>query len=224
MYKIVIVEDDENIREELQQLLVNALYEVSWIEEFQRVAKQILNLNPDLVLLDMNLPNQDGLGICGELRKTSQVPIIFVTSNVTSMDELNCITRGGDDYITKPYQPPILLARIAAVLKRSAPKKEEQEVQLTYREVTLELSTGKLKRENVSIDLTKNEIKIVYYLFRKAGCIIAREELMDYLWDNQIFIDDNTLSVNITRIRAKLKELGAGEYITTKRGLGYLLE
>lgn len=223
MYRIIIIEDDENIQQELKQSLENALYEVYAIQSFHQVASQIIQLKPDLVLLDMNLPTQDGLSICSEVRRTSDVPIIFVTSNTTSMDELNCITRGGDDFITKPYQVPILLARIAAVLKRTVKNDVAEEVRLHCGDIQLDLSTSRISRNGRNAELTKNEMKILYYLFKKPGVIVSREELVDYLWDNQIFIDDNTLSVNITRIRGKLEQIGVTDFIKTKRGLGYII-
>lgn len=220
MYKIMIIEDEANIRVELKTILENALYNVVLIDKFENVVNQILGENPDIILLDVNLPNKSGLDICMDLRKTSDIPIIFVTSKNTSMDELNCITLGGDDYISKPYNPPILLARISSILKRTKKITENKNV-LTHKGVTLDVLKATVKYNDDYIELSKTEMKILYYLFLNKDKIVDRISLVEYLWDNQSFIDDNTLSVNITRIRNKLSEIGVENFIETKRGLGY---
>lgn len=222
MAKIFIVEDEEVIRRELSLLLNNSGYETVEAVSFDNVVKQILEASPDLVLLDVCLPNESGLQICAKLRLTSTVPIIFVTANNTSMDELNCILQGGDDYIAKPYQVPILLARIAAVLKRTL-QTEKAPGQLNYNGVTIDLASASLSYQGKKIELTKNEWKILCFLFRNQGRIVSRVELIDYLWDNEVFIDDNTLSVNIARIRSRLAELQVADFIQTKRGMGYMI-
>ena len=220
MYKIMIIEDEANIRVELKTILENALYNVVLIDKFENVVNQILGENPDIILLDVNLPNKSGLDICMDLRKTSDIPIIFVTIKNTSMDELNCITLGGDDYISKPYNPPILLARISSILKRTKKITENKNV-LTHKGVTLDVLNATVKYNDDYIELSKTEMKILYYLFLNKDKIVDRISLVEYLWDNQSFIDDNTLSVNITRIRNKLSEIGVENFIETKRGLGY---
>lgn len=218
MYKIAIVEDEHMILNELKTILENALYEVIVIDKFDNVAEQILNQNLDIVLLDINLPNKNGLEICMDIRKASNIPIIFVTSKNTSMDELNCITLGGDDYISKPYNPPILLARISSILKRT---KKNSDNTITHKGVVLDVLNATIKYNNKSVELSKTEVKILYYLFLNKNKIVDRISLIEYLWDNQSFIDDNTLSVNITRIRNKLSDIGVNDFIETKRGLGY---
>lgn len=221
MYKIIIVEDEENIRLELKLILENSSYNVEAVENFTDVYNQIINSDADLVLLDVNLPNKSGLQICSQIRKKSDIPIIFLTSLNTSMDELNCITMGGDDYISKPYNVPILLARIKSLLKRS--KKEETKPQnsITYKDVTLDMLGAVIRHNGKEIELSKNELKILYYLFINKEKVVSRIDIIEYLWDNQLFVDDNTLSVNITRIRNKLKVIGVEDFIETKRGLGY---
>lgn len=220
---IYIVEDDDNIREELKLLLNTSGYEVRTTTDYKNAADDILSVNPDMVLLDVNLEGISGLTICDRLREKSDVPIIFVTGNNTSMDELNCIIRGGDDYISKPYQPPILLARIAALLKRTKKSTDKKsDTILECGNVRLDTSVALIYKDNKKAELTKNEMKILYYLFANKGKIISREELIDYLWDNDVFIDDNALSVNVTRIRNKLKELDEEKLIQTKRGMGYI--
>jgi len=173
---------------------------------------------PHCILLDINLPHTDGFVLCKQIRSFSGVPIIFVTSRNTDMDELCSMTLGGDDFITKPYNISILIARIAAVLKRTY---AHGETILTHRGVYLFVARSVLAYEGKECELTKNELRILYNLFCHKGEIVARDDLIDDLWDNKLFIDDNALSVNITRIRAKLKELGVEAFIHTRHRQGY---
>lgn len=222
MYRILIIEDDPDIRAELKLLLENALYQVDLIEDFTQITLQTVKCDPDLILLDIQLPGTNGLALCQEIRQKLDTPIIFVTSFNQAMDELNGMMMGGDDYITKPYHAPILLARIAAVLKRTGRKIPKQDPYVfVWKDCSLNLLEGTLSHNGRSAVLTKNELRICYNLFSRAGQIISREELIDDLWENQIFIDDNTLSVNITRIRGKFKEIGVENMIETRRGQGY---
>jgi len=217
---ILIVEDESAIRQELRLLLENALYRVTALDDFTDVPEQVLSCGPDLVLLDLSLPGESGFDICTRIRASSEVPIIFVTSRTDSMDELTGLMKGGDDYITKPFQAPILLAHIAAVLKRAA--REGTEVtKLTHKGAELDIARGSLSFCGQVVELTKNELKIMHYLFLNKEKIVSRANLIEYLWDNQVFIDDNTLSVNMTRIRAKLEQAGMHDFIRTKRGMGY---
>lgn len=218
--KIFIVEDEPEIRLELKALLENALYQTQTTESFESLADQILEAEPDLVLLDWNLPGENGDWVLSKVRARSSVPVIFLTSRNDAMDELSGMLKGADDYITKPFQPPILLARIAAVLKRSR-KDTEDQLRMTYKGVTLDLSRGTVCFQEKETELSRNELKILYCLFVKKGEIVARPDLIEELWDQQVFIDDNTLSVNITRIRGKLKEIGVENFIETRRGMGY---
>ncbi len=224
MYRILIVEDEKDIRLELKLMLENALYQAEAAEDFSDIPRLVDETAPDLILLDIQLPGTDGLKVCRDIRKKTDVPIIFVTSRSNSMDELNGMMMGGDDYITKPYQAPILLARIAAVLKRTGHNKApENPCRFTWKGCELDMLQGTLTYEGRSEQLTRNELRICCNLFSRAGQIISREELIDDLWENQIFIDDNTLSVNITRIRGKMKEIGLENLIVTRRGQGYQL-
>ena len=218
---IVIVEDDAVIRQELKLLLENALYQVTALEDFSDVSSVVLSLEPDLVLLDLNLPLESGFDICTKIRARSAVPVIFVTSRTDSMDELTGILKGGDDYITKPFQAPILLARIGAVLKRTQRQFEGEPARFVHKEVELDISRGTIGFHGNQRELSKNELKIMHLLFKRKGQIVPRADMIEYLWDNQVFIDDNTLSVNITRIRGKLAEIGIEHLIETRRGMGY---
>ncbi len=222
---IVIIEDEPAIRQELKLLLENVLYQVTAPSEFHDTASIALAAEPDLILLDIRLPEESGFDVCTKIRAASEVPVIFLTSQTDAADELNGMLKGGDDYITKPFYPPLLLARIAAVLKRtkkSAGNGKELD-KLEYKGVALDIARGSIHCQGGQADLTKNEFKILYYLFQNTGRIVPRMELVEYLWDNQVFIDDNTLSVNMTRIRAKLEQLGVHGFVETKRGMGYRL-
>lgn len=218
---IAIIEDEPVIRNELKILLENALYQVTVLEDFMQASEEVIRLQPDLLLLDLNLPGISGYDICTQIRAKSNVPIIFLTSSTSSMDELNGMLKGGDDYITKPYQAPILLARMAAILKRTNRMQQNESEQLLVRGVQLDLAQASICFEDKKVELTRNELKILHYLFLHKGEIVQRLDLVEYLWDNQVFIDDNTLSVNITRIREKLKSIGVLDFIETKRGMGY---
>lgn len=217
---ILIIEDDLAIRQELKQLLENALYEVTVLTEFQKSTEEIVKIQPDLVLMDVNLPGESGFCVCQKVRAVSDVPIIFVTSRVGSMDELEGMLKGGDDYITKPFHSPVLLAHIAAVLKRTR-KGRTEETKLIYKGVELDTVCGSVRYQGKQMDLTKNELKILHYLFCHKTEIVPRIELIEYLWDEKSFIDDNALSVNVTRLRSKLEEIGIYGFIETKRGMGY---
>ena len=201
MRKIMIVEDDPAIREELALLLENEGYQALAVTDFGDVPGQAGTFGPDLVLLDLGLPGRDGFSLCAELRRRCPVPIVVVTSRNSAADELRALSLGGDDYITKPYSIPILLARIKAVLRRSGGPSEP--------------ASGR------TAELTRNELKILAHLMAHAGEIVSRADLIEALWDSRIYIDDNTLSVNVTRLRNKLGELGLPEQIKTRRGMGY---
>lgn len=218
---ILIVEDEPIIRQELLVLLKNALYDVTALERFDHAATDILEIKPDLVLLDLNLPQESGFDICTRVRAESDVPIIFLTSRTDSADELNGILKRGDDYITKPFHPPVLLARIAAVLKRTMREEKKQASVLRYKNVELHIVKGCVSFDEKSVELSKNETKILHCLFSRQGEIVSRADLIEYLWDNQVFIDDNSLSVNMTRLRNKLDSIGIHDLIETKRGMGY---
>ena len=222
MEKIIIVEDDKIIREELQSFLGLYGYEVVVPRELENIVEFILKENSDLVLLDINLPIYDGYYICREIRKKSEVPIIIVTSRDSDMDELMSMNLGADDFVTKPYNTQILLARIAALLKRSNNKTTSNNI-LNYKNLQLNLSNAKITCNNKEAELTKNEVKILSYLMNHQGQIVSRDLLMEYLWSTDYFVDDSTLTVNITRLRKKLEEIGIENVIETRRGLGYIM-
>ena len=218
MYTILIIEDDEAICRELQMLLQKQGYEAICWNMQEDIRELVKTHDPHIILLDINLPQMDGFTVCSQLRSFSKVPIIFVTSRNTDMDELCSMQMGGDDFITKPYNTSILLARIAALLKRSYEWKDQN---LTHHGVLLDVAMSRVEYQNNTRELTKNEVKILHYMFQHKGEIIPREDLIDYLWDNKLFIDDNALSVNVTRIRNKLRELGMEDFIVTRHRQGY---
>lgn len=218
MYTILIIEDDEAICRELQMLLQKQGYEAICWNMQEDIRELVKTHDPHIILLDINLPQMDGFTVCSQLRSFSKVPIIFVTSRNTDMDELCSMQMGGDDFITKPYNTSILLARIAALLKRSYEWKDQN---LTHHGVLLDVAMSRVEFQNNTRELTKNEVKILHYMFQHKGEIIPREDLIDYLWDNKLFIDDNALSVNVTRIRNKLRELGVEDFIMTRHRQGY---
>ena len=222
MYRILIVEDDESIARSVKTHLESWNYEVCCAEDFSNVAGTFAAFDPQLVLMDVKLPFFNGYHWCSEIRKVSKVPVIFVSSASDNMNIVMAVSMGGDDFIAKPYQLPILLAHIRAVLRRSGKEKQSSSVR-HYKGVTLDLASGMIEKGDKKQILTRNELVILYELFQDQGKIVSRTKLIDRLWDNEIFIDDNTLSVNITRIRAKLDEIGAEDFIETRRGLGYMI-
>ena len=222
MNKIIIIEDEKTIRNELKIFLSRYGYEVEAPEKFENIIEYVKRLNPNIILLDINLPIFDGYYICREIRKFSEVPIIIVTSRDSDVDELMSMNLGADDFITKPYNTQILLARIESILKRVNRKLDVQDI-LEYKDIKVNLSNGTVAYNNKIIEITKNELKILSYLMKNKGKIVSRENLMNYLWDCEMFIDDNTLSVNVTRIRKKLEEIGLKDVIETRRGLGYII-
>lgn len=223
MQKILIVEDDEKLRNELEIFLSHHGYQAESLKTFDNTINNILEINPNLVLLDINLPNADGEYIVKEIRKQSAVPIIVVTSRDNELDELLSINYGADHYITKPFNIQILLAKIGSLLRRSNSSNEVKE-KIDAKDFILNMSNNTIEKNDKTIELTKNEYRILKYLTQNRGKIVSREDIMEFLWESESFIDDNTLSVNITRLRNKLEELGLKELIETKRGQGYILK
>lgn len=222
MFTIMIIDDNEQLQNEIGSLLTINGYSILKPKDFDKIPQVVKENNPDLILLDINLPRDDGFKICTEIRSFSKVPIIFITSRNTNIDELMAITLGGDDFITKPYNTQILLARINALIKRAYPNDSNLDV-LEYNGLKLNILTSTIEHGGNSEELTKNEFKILYYLFINKGKIVSRAEIMEYLWDSAMFVNDNTLTVNITRIRNKIEEIGLKDFIKTKRGQGYII-
>lgn len=219
MTKIKIIEDDLSIASELKEILDRSGYLAEVTEDFSTILDQIRKEQPDLILLDINLPKINGEILLQQIRKESNVPVIMVTSKNTEVDEVLSMSYGADDYITKPYNPTILLLRIGAVLKRSKRSTDK----IIYHNLEVIPAKGIIKQENKEIILTKNEMIIFLYLLQHQGKIVTRDELMTDLWNNDEYINDNALTVNISRLRSKLKEIGYEEAIETRKGQGYIL-
>lgn len=220
MQKILIIEDDQKLRHELEIFLNRNGLNSKCIETFENTIEDIINEKADLILLDINLPNYDGEYILKELRKTIDTPIIMVTSRDNEIDELISMNYGADNYVTKPFNSQILLAKINAILKRQNNGVDQDKINCG--EFILNTSKSIIQKENKQAELTLNELKILKYLVKNKGKITSREDIMNYLWDTEDFIDDNTLTVNMTRLRGKLESIGIHDAIETKRGQGYI--
>lgn len=223
MQKILIIEDDEKLRCELETFLNKNGFVATSLKKFDNAVEDILKIQADLLLLDINLPYTDGEFICKEIRKTSNVPIIMVTSKDNDMDELLSLNYGADQYVTKPYNIQILLAKIVGLLKRNKNAGNNPD-KIDCGEFVLNTAGRIIEKEDNKVELTKNEYKILEYLVLHRQQVISRDEIMDYLWESEEFVDDNTLNVNIKRLRTKLEELGLIDQIETRRGQGYLLK
>lgn len=219
MKKIMIVEDDEVIKDELSELLKNSSYLVESVKNFEKAKEKIFKYNPDLILLDINIPYLNGELLLKEIRKESSVPVIMVTSKSGEIDEALSITYGADDYITKPYNPTILLLRIQNIFKRM----NQNNNALKYKDIIVDLNKSELKKDDKVLVLTKNEMIIFSYLLNNKEKIVSRDELMTYLWNNEEYINDNALTVNISRLRSKLSNFGYENIIETRKGQGYIL-
>ena len=223
MQKILIIEDDEKLRNELETFLNKNGFTATSLKKFDNAVEDIQKIQADLLLLDINLPYTDGEFICKEVRKTSNVPIIMVTSRDNEMDELLSLNYGADQYVTKPYNIQILLAKIVGLLKRNQNAGNNPD-KIDCGEFVLNTAGRIIEKEDNKVELTKNEYKILEYLVLHRQQVISRDEIMDYLWESEEFVDDNTLKVNIKRLRTKLEELGLIDQIETRRGQGYLLK
>ena len=220
MSKIYIVEDDRSIREELAELLRSSGYEAEYLTDFSDSADKILSAGADLILMDINIPNLNGEQLLREIRKKTDTPVIMVTSRTSETDEVLSMSYGADDYITKPYNPTILLLRISAVMKRAAGSSQTR----TYNGLQVNDAMGSLTDGSRELSLTKNEMIIFRFMLDRQGSIVTRDELMTALWDNDEFVNDNALTVNISRLRSKLAELGCEDAIETRKKQGYILK
>lgn len=223
MYKILIIEDDFTIAKLISNHLSNWGYETKFIEDFHNIMDTFNTYAPDLVLTDINLPCYNGFHWCSEIRKISNIPIMFISSISDNMNIVMAMNMGGDEYIEKPFDINVLTAKIQALLRRTYSMSQPQNI-IQYKELSLNLNNTELTYKENTISLTKNEYMILQLLIERQGRIVARDEIMERLWGNEEFIDDNTLTVNITRLRKKLESFGLTDYIKTKKGIGYILE
>lgn len=223
MYRILVVEDDTIISEKIKEYLEKWGYEVKCIVNFAAVMTDFLQFNPQLVLMDIGLPFYNGYHWCMEIRKLSKVPIMFLSSASDQMNIVMAMNMGADDFVTKPFDLEILQAKIGAMLRRTYDFNTETGF-LVHKGAVLNTLNTELRVNGEKVELTKNEFRILQHLFEHKGKVVSREALMKRLWDNACFVDDNTLTVNMTRLRKKLEEVGLEQFIVTKKGLGYLLE
>lgn len=221
MKKIYIVEDDKQITESLNHYLEKWSFDVKVATDFQKIMEDIREYQPDLVLLDISLPFYNGYFWCGEIRKESEVPIVFLSSANENMNIVMAMNLGADDFIAKPFDLEVLVAKIQAILRRTTVSTSS--IILTYRQFTLNMDTFEISNGKESLSVTINECKILGLLFQQAGKLVFKEQLMEKLWESEEFIDSNTLSVNMTRLRKKISVLGLDDYIQTVKGKGYYL-
>lgn len=223
MYKILIVEDDMVIAKSMKNILYEWNYETKFIVDFKDVIAQFVQFDPHLVLLDISLPFFNGYHWCSEIRKISSVPIIFISSMSENMNVIMAVNMGGDDFIAKPFDLNILVAKVQALLRRTYSFGGKMDV-IEHKGVVLNLSSAILEYKNNKIELTKNEFKILQILFENIGKTISRDDIMTRLWESDSYIDDNTLTVNVTRLRKRLADAGICDFVKTKKGIGYMVE
>jgi DNA-binding response OmpR family regulator len=222
MAKIMIVEDETVIRDLISTELEKWQYDVFGSTDFQEIFHDFEREMPQLVLLDINLPVYDGYYWCQKIREVSKVPIIFISSRNTNLDQIMAMNMGADDYITKPFQVDVLVAKISALLRRSYNYADSSE-EFIHNGITLNLDNASMEINGEHIELSKNEFRLLYILMKQHGKIMSREKLLRALWDDERFVDDNTLTVNINRLRRKIEQAGLKNYIETKVGQGYLV-
>ncbi len=216
MYKVMIIEDNDSIRRELSAFLQQSGFETITPSVFTQINEVIVSSNPDVILLDINLMEEDGFHLCQKIRKFSELPVIFVTCRESEEDELRGILLGGDDFIRKPYHLPVLLARIRRILERY-----EKAHVLHVEDVYLDVLAMNLRTKNNTIELSKNECRILYYLFINRGRTVTKDELIEALWENKLYVDNNILNVNMSRLRKRLSEIGLSDFIRTVPQEGY---
>ncbi|MDQ0175439.1 response regulator transcription factor [Bacillus chungangensis] len=223
MLKIMIVEDDETIRDLLLENVVKWGFEGIIVKDFQDVMETFVQSEPHLVLLDINLPLYDGFYWCGKMREVSNVPIMFISSRDTRMDMVMAMNMGGDDYIQKPFYVDVLMAKINALIRRTYSYIDTDLSVIEHDGVVLNVKDGNIMYQDKKIELTKNEFKILYILMENKGHVVSREKMMRSLWEDESFVDDNTLTVNIARIRKKLADIEKTDFLKTKKGQGYII-
>ncbi|KQU15263.1 two-component system response regulator [Bacillus sp. Leaf13] len=224
MFKIMIIEDDEKIRKIVADTLTKWKYEVMEIMEFDHILDDFEKSKPDLILLDINLPTFDGFYWCQQIRAISSVPILFLSSRNQNMDIIMAINMGGDDFIQKPFDLDVLVAKISALLRRNYTYQNGHNLKLTHRNLSLYVTNSTIQFDEQSIELSRNEFIILQLMMRRIGKIVSRDDLMHALWNDEQFVDDNTLTVNVNRLRRKISGIGLEDFIVTRKGMGYLIE
>ena len=220
-YHILVIEDDRSMAEEIARLLSGWRYQVSLVQDFTQIVEETASLNPQIILLDINLPYFDGFYWCKKLREVTKVPIIFLSSRESSMDVVMAMNNGGDDYIQKPFDSNVLIAKLQAMLRRTYEMNTKESKILLYKGMKLHIEEMTLSYKEQMIELTKNEFRILKLLLEHKGEIVSRNEMMKRLWDDEIYVNENTLTVNVNRLRSRLEEMGLHDVIATKKGIGY---
>ena len=221
---IFIIEDDKSLSDEIKLVLNKWGYKVGQVNNFENITNEVLECNPKLILMDINLPSYDGFYWCSQIRNFMKLPIIFISSRDNDMDIIMSINMGGDDYITKPFSPQVLVAKIQAILRRTySYNKDLKSDIIKFKDVTLNIVEGKIYFKDENVDLTKNELKIMNILMLNQEKIVTREEIIEELWETDEFISENTLTVNVNRLRKKLSSIGLYDFIETKKGQGYII-
>lgn len=223
MYKILIIEDNTTISEQLSEYLNRWGYQAACADDFENILPQFISFDPQLVLLDIGLPFYNGYYWCGEIRKISQIPVVFISSASDNMNIVMAMNMGGDDFIVKPFDLEVLLAKIQAILRRTYAFGNQSPSLMEHNHVILNLSDMSLLYRGEKTELSKNEFRILQLLYEHAGSTVSRDSIMKRLWDNECFVDDNTLTVNMNRLRKKLTDAGICDFILTKKGSGYQL-
>ncbi len=223
MYKIMVIEDDSTLCKEITEGITRWSYDTITIRDFNNILKEFINTNPHLVIMDINLPYFDGFYWCKKIREISKVPIVFLSLGIQTWDIVMAINMGGDDYIAKPFSLDVLMAKLNALLRRTYSYGDKSHEVLEYMNAVLNINDNTILFKDTKVDLTKNEFRILLLLMKNQGKIISREKIMRTLWEDESFIDDNTLTVNINRLRSKLSDMGLRDYITTKKGQGYVI-
>lgn len=221
-YRIFLVEDDEMLREEIINLLIKWGFEIKGAEEFHNILDECIKFHPHVVLMDVNIPSFDGFYWCKKIREISSVPIIYISSRDSSMDIIMGMNNGGDDYIQKPFDNTVLVAKIQAIIRRTYEYAHKSQF-VECNGVILNLDDTSITYKDKSYELTKNEFKILKLLIENRGKVVSRQALMRSLWDDEVYVNENTLTVNVNRVRTKLEELGLKDFITTKKGMGYII-
>ena len=222
-YRILIIEDDRLMAEEIKGLLEGWNYEVSLVEDFTKITQEAYEVQPQIILLDINLPSFDGFYWCRKLREITKVPIIFLSSRDSSMDIVMAMNNGGDDYIQKPFDSNVLVAKLQAIVRRTYEIEISQKTVLSYNGMQLNIEQMTVSYSGQSLELTKNEFKILKLLLEAKGQVVSRNEMMKGLWDEEVYVNENTLTVNVNRLRSRLEEMGLKDVIMTKKGIGYMM-
>lgn len=223
MFKIMVVEDDPKLRDIVIENIQKWGFKGLAVNDFTAVLSEFLQFEPHLLLMDINLPAYDGFYWCERIRRISRVPIIFISSRDSNMDIIMAMNMGGDDYIQKPFSLEVLMAKMNALLRRSYSYVGIEANAIEYNGVILDLKDSHLQYNDQEVELTKNEYRIAYILMKKSGQVVSRDEIMRGLWEDESFVDDNTLTVNINRLRRKLRDIGLQDFIQTRKGQGYII-